>query len=169
MNSYSLSLSSSTISSVEIRNEILLDDHTNLIVSLSGLSESIIPVYVRFDWGDGDQETITNLVYKNYREDSIIPEILYGKFSYIISNTFSHTYYPSPSARYKSLSAQIYVEYVDGHYCWFVQPIKIVTRDYFEAIYDIKLINTNILPISSNIKQHQFSVDAGGFLIETTQ
>lgn len=166
MNSYVLSLSSNATSAVQINSEVIFDDLTTLRINLSGLTESFIPIYLRLDWGDGVSETLNNSLYKVYREESILNEIIYGKFSSILNEDYLHTYYPSATARYKSLSAQIYLEYADGQFTWFVQPIKIVTRDYFESIYDIKLINSNMLPISSNNKQQHFSIDAGGFLIE---
>lgn len=166
MNSYTLSLSSNATSAVEIRPEIIFDDHTTLRINLSGLTEAFVPIYLKLDWGDGVSEFVNNSLYKVYREDSILNEVIYGKFSSVLNEDYLHAYYPSASARYKLLSAQVYMEYSDGESSWFVQPIKIITRDYFESIYDIRLIDTNILPISSNNKQQHFSIDAGGFLIE---
>jgi hypothetical protein len=166
MNSYVLSLSSNATSAVEIRPLVTFDDHTTLRVNLSGLTEAFVPVYLKLDWGDGQSETINNSLYKVYREESILNEVIYGKFSSVLNEDYLHSYYPSSSARYKCLSAQVYLEYADGNSSWFVQPIKIVTRDYFESIYDIRLIDTNLLPLSTNNKQQRFSVDAGGFLIE---
>lgn len=166
MNSYVLSLSSNSTSAVEVKQEITFDDYTTLRINLSGLTESFVPIYLKLDWGDGVDEIINNSLYKVYREDSILNEVIYGKFSSVLNEDYLHSYYPSASARYKSLSAQIYVEYADGQFSWFVQPIKIVTRDYFESIYDIRLISTNLLPLSTNNKQQHFSIDSGGFLIE---
>ena len=168
MNSYVLSLSSNSTSAVQIKSEVVFDDLTTLRVNLSGLTESFVPIYLKLDWGDGASEIINNSLYKVYREESILNEVIYGKFSSVLNEDYYHTYYPSATARYKSLSAQVYVEYANGQYSWFVQPISIVTRDYFESIGDIKLISTNLLPLSTNNKQQQFAVDSGGFLIEMT-
>jgi hypothetical protein len=159
-------LSSVATSAVEIKSEATFDDFTTLHISLSGLTEIFVPIYLKIDWGDGENESFSNTLHKVYRKDSILNEVMYGKFSSIFSGEYAHTYYPSSTARYKNLSAQIYVEYSDGSFSWFVQPIKIVTRDYFESIYDIKMLDTNILPVSSNRKIHHFSIDEGGFLIE---
>jgi len=163
MNSYTLSLSSNATSAVEFRSEITFDDHTTLRINLSGLTESFVPIYLNLDWGDGTTEFFNNSLYKVYREDSILNEVIYGKFSSVLNEDYLHSYYPSASARYKLLSAQVYMEYSDGAFSWFVQPIKIVTRDYFESIYDIKLIDTNILPLSTNNKQQHFPVYAFPF------
>lgn len=166
MNFYTLSLSSNATSAVQVKSEITFDDHTTLRINLSGVTEQFVPVYLKLDWGDGQSELINNSLYKVYREESILNEVIYGKFSSVLNEDYAHAYYPSASARYKSLTAQVYLEYVDGNASWFVQPIKIITQDYFESIYDIKLIDTNILPLSSNSKQQRFSIDSGGFLIE---
>lgn len=167
MNSYYLSITSNSTSARELKSEVIFDDFTALNISLSGLTESFVPIFLNIDWGDGNSQIFDNSLHKVYREDSIFNEVLFGKFSSIYNRDYQHAYYPSASARYKSLTAQIYVEYANGQYSWFIQPISIVTRDYFESIYDIKLINTNILPVSSNRKQQHFSIDSGGFLIET--
>jgi hypothetical protein len=166
MNSYTLNLSTNSSSTTQIKSEVTFDDFTTLSINLSGLIETYIPIYLKIDWGDGLDDVYNNSVYKIYRQDSILNEVMYGKFSSIFNTVYTHSYYPSASARYKLLSAQVYVEYSNGQSSWFVQPIKIVTRDYFESIYDIKLINADILPLSSNDKHYQFSVDSGGFLIE---
>lgn len=169
MNYYTLSVASTATSAVEIKPEVVFDDHTTLIINLSGATETFIPIYLKLDWGDGENEVISNSLYKVYREESILTEVIYGKFSSILNNSYMHAYYPSTSARYKSLSAQVYIEYSNGNFSWFVQPIKIITRDYFESIYNMKLLNTTILPIVGNTKQQHFAIDTGGFLIETSQ
>lgn len=166
MNNQYISLSSNSVSSVETLSEIELDDLTTINLNLSGINERFIPLYMTIDWGDEDQETFDNSIFKTYRSDSIFPEILYGKFSSLLSETYSHIYYPSDTTLYNKLTAQVYIDYSNGDYTWIKIPLKIRNRDYFESIYDIDLINTNILPSTSNKKQHQFIIDEGGFLIE---
>ena len=167
MNTETIYLSSVSTSATNITDEVVLYDYTTVDISLSAVTEGYIPTYLKVDWGDGDSQVYNNSVYKTYREMSIFNEVLYGKYSSIFAETLQHTYYPSVSARYKSLSAQVLIEYSDGNYSWFVIPIKIVTGDYFETILDVKHIGMNVLPLSSNMKLHTFSVDAGGFLIES--
>lgn len=166
MNNYYLNLSSNNSSTISKLSEIELNDLTTLNISLSGLVETPYPLYLAIDWGDGTSEKYENTIFKNYRTSNIIPEILYGKFSSIFQNIYQHTYKPSTTTLYKKLTAQCYVEYSDSTYTWFLLPIEIRSYGYFEAVGDMRLYNTNILPLTSNGKQHQFITDKGGFLVE---
>lgn len=167
MNTQTIFLSSDNTYSISTESQYVLYDHSTVTINISGITEEFIPTYLKIDWGDGSTDTYNNSLYKNYREVSILNEVLYGKYSSIFAETINHIYYPSSSARYKSLSAQVLIEYSDGNYSWFVIPIKIITGDYFETIFDLKHVGVNLLPLSANTKLHTFSTDAGGFLIES--
>lgn len=167
MNTHTIFLSSSTTSTVLTASELVLFDNTTIYLNLSGITEEYIPTYLKIDWGDGEQDTINNSIYKNYRTDSILYEVQFGKYSSLFSEEVKHVYYPSVSGRYKSLSAQVLIEYSNGDYTYFLIPIKIITADYFESVYDIKHIGVNMIPVSSNTKLHTFSIDKGGFMIES--
>lgn len=167
MNSYSISLSSNSPEYTFVNDELYMEDFTSLTLNLSAIDESLTPLYLKIDWGDGVLDVFDNELYKNYRESSIFPELLAGKFSSLLQNTYTHEYYPSSNSLYKSVSAQILLEYCDGSINWFILPLKIRTYDYFESIYDIKLVNTNILPESGNPKEHQFITSKDGFVIES--
>jgi len=167
MNTKSLYFSTSATSVSSTLPEIKLNDLTSVTITLSGISEIQAPLFLTINWGDGEIVRYQSSFTKDYRVDSIIPEILYNKFSSLLSNDQVHVYYPSISARYKKLSAEINIEYVNGDICSIIQPIKIITSDYFESIGDMKHIYTNILQLSGNNKQFLFSVDKGGFLIES--
>jgi len=116
---------------------------------------------VIIDWGDTPPEVydISNI----YNSSNII----LTSTSQPLLGTYTHEYFPSSYALYKSLFAQILVNYSNGNYCWFIIPIKIRTYDYFESIYDMTLINTNILPSERNLKEHQFITAVGGYSLET--
>lgn len=167
MNTTTLYFSTSTSAVSSILPEIKLYDLTSVNISLSGIFEGALPLFLTINWGDGETLRLQGSFTKDYRVESIIPEILYNKFSSLLSNDRNHLYYPSTFARYKKLSAEINIEYINGDICSIIQPIKIITADYFESIGDIKHIHTNILQVSGNNKQYIFSVDKGGFLIES--
>lgn len=161
MNKHTITLSSSSSSHVETLSTIQFDDHTELTVDLSQISERIIPIYVKMNWGDGNEEQYdTNNIYS---KDGVVNPL---KFSPLLSQTYNHEYFPSETSLYKSLSAQFLVEFSDGNYCWFVQPIEIKTYDYFESIEDLKILNFNILPDELNSKEYQFKTKKDGYLIE---
>ena len=165
MNSYTISLSSNTLSTMNISDEISFYDLTTLTINLSGITEEKYPLFLKIDWGDGNSEFHDNTIFKNYRKSSIIPEILYSKFSSVLKS-YEHVYKPSETHLYKQLSAQVYIEYGTQQYNWFIIPIQIRNNGYFDAVGGLKLINTNLLPTENNNKQYQFLTDEGGFLIE---
>lgn len=167
MNIKTISFSTSATSISSTASELKLNDLTSLTINLSGIVETQLPLFLTINWGDGHLERFQSSFTKDYRVESIIPEILYNKLSSLLSNTRTHLYYPSISARYKKLSAEINIEYINGDVCSIIQPINIVTSDYFESIGDMKHIHTNILQVPGNNKQFIFSVDKGGFLIES--
>jgi len=167
MNTLDLSYYTTTPAVTAIEAEQNLYDLTTVNLTLSRISEQIIPLYLTINWGDGNIEYFDNTLYRNYRTESIFNEVLYNVRSSVLLNVASHTYYPSVSARFKQLSAEILIQYIDGLVCSIVQPFKITTGDYFETVGDMKHLKTNILPTDTNKKQFVFSVDRGGFLIES--
>jgi hypothetical protein len=161
MISYSLSLSSNITEYIYKSSELQFDDLTQLNISVNNLSEKNLPLYLKIDWGDGNSEIFDNDLYVKSRD-----KINIFNYSPLFTETFTHEYYPSATSLYKSLTAQVFVNYSNGDNSWFIIPIKIRTYDYFESIYNMTLINTNILPLSTNDKQHQFITDKDGFTIE---
>ena len=144
-----------------------LDDLTTVAFVLSGITEEFTPTTMTISWGDGSVNNFDNSVFKNYREVSIFGEVLYGNFSSLFAVDYLHSYAPSVSARFKSLSAEIMIEYSNGDVTSIIQPLRVLSEDYYETIGDVTLINTNILPLSSNPKQHMLVAEIDGYLIET--
>lgn len=160
MTNYPLILSSNNPAYVEILPLLNMDDHSTLIVDLTLINEDIPPTNIQFDWGDGNIE--------NFDVNSIEPiGINIFKLSPLLKDGYIHIYYPSETALYKSLSAQILIHYCNGQYAWFIQPIKIRTFDYFESIGDMDLVNTTILP-SNNTKEYQLLTHKNQYAIELT-
>ncbi len=166
MNIRTITLSSNTTNYTQILDTLNLEDLTTLNVVLSGVVESYIPLGMDVDWGDGKVIHFDNNTYKNYRTQSIINEVLYGKVSSIFQNEYNNVYYPPEHTLFKNLSAQFYIKYSNGDRAWFIIPIEIRSYDYFEAIYDMKIIDTTILPLTSNNKKHTFATEKDGYIIE---
>jgi hypothetical protein len=162
MNTSILALSSSSTNQTEQVSLISMDDNTIFTIDLSDITETVLPTYVKIDWGDGVVEDFNeNNIYDKSRENINI-----FKFSPLLTNLYKHEYTPSSTSLYKNLSAQVLINYSNGDMSWFVIPIQIRTYDYFEAVGDVKLVNTNILPISDNTKEHQLITTNGKFMIE---
>ncbi len=161
MNTYNLSLSSNSPSYIQTVNELEFDDYTKLTIDLSSIDETFLPMYLKIDWGFGNPILFDNNVY---REGNNLINVV--KYSPILTDTYSYEYYPSSTALYKSLSAQVLIRYVNGDVSWIVIPIKIRTYGYSESIGDLTLINTNILPVEDNLSEHQLKTSVGGYVID---
>lgn len=161
MNSYSISLSSNTTSMVKHLSTLKFDDFTQLSIDISNISEKILPMYITIDWGDGKElEIYDNNIYVKGRVNNPL------KLSPVLLRSYNYNYYPSSHALYKSLSAQVLINYINGDESWFVIPIQIRTYDYLESLGDLKLLNTNILPISGNPVEYQLMATKNNQIIE---
>ena len=159
MNIINISLSSNNQQYISTLNTVLIYDHTNFIINLDNIYNKIVPIYMSIDWGDGSD-------IKNYDNDLSMSNRVDVTLGTLFKTTYGHQYYPSPTSLYRNLTAQVYIEYCDGLYNWFTIPLKIRTSDYFESIYDMELIHTNIIPTSNNPKEHQFLTNVGNYCIE---
>lgn len=160
MNTHTLTLTSLSSTAVQYLSTIDLIDHTKLTIDISGLDNDFIPLYLKIHWGEGDTELFDNdiLYYRNELGNLLFEPILDG--------TYTHEYYPSETALYKLLSAQVFLKYTNEGFYYALIPIQIKTKDYFESIGDMDLINTNILPTENSPSEHQFKTSADGYIIE---
>lgn len=161
MNSISISLSSDDTQYVLKKDTVVMYDHTALSIDIEDIYSEILPIYIIIDWGDGLKEEYDNDLSLANRVDTNL-----FKTGTLLNVIYDHIYYPSATSLYKNLSAQIYVEYCNGEFNWFIIPIEIRTDDYFESIYDLNLVHTNILPLENNPKEHQFLTTEGNYCIE---
>lgn len=157
-----ITLSSTSSTTTELLDSLVFEDNTSLIISMDYVYEQISPVYIKIDWGDG----VTEIFDKSDSFTVDRTKVNIFKFSTLLAVPYTHEYLPSSTSLYKNLSAQILIEYTNGDVSWFIQPITIRTYDYFESIGDLTLINTNILPVEGNHKQHQLATSVGNYLIE---
>jgi hypothetical protein len=120
-----------------------------------------IPVYLKIDWGDGVTELFDNDIFHNL--DVYNSPVVGNK---LLTDLYTHVCYPSTTSLYKSFNVQVLIVYNDSNYNLFTIPITIRTYDYFETIYDINLINVNILPTSTNSKEFQLITKKDNSIIE---
>jgi hypothetical protein len=165
MNTYKLTLFSNNINGDEILSEILLYDKTTLSISLSGLSEEIPPLMVKVFWGDGSENIIINEPIKRYKIDSIIPEILGGKFSKIYTQSLDHVYEPSSDSLYLNLSASIIVIYPLNNNKSFILPIKIRKNDFIENFGEVNIVGSSFTEDMK--KEYQFSSEINNMVFES--
>jgi len=161
MNSYTLTLSSPKPDYTHIVDVLNFEDYTKLRIDISNLSEKIIPINLKVDWGDGNSELYDNDIFVNSRD-----QVNIFRVSPLLTKIYEKDYFPSSTALYKNLTAQISVNYSNGDVGWFIIPIAIRSYDYFESIYDLKTYNCNILPISANSSEYQFITHIGKYVVE---
>ncbi len=161
MNTYTLNLSSPTSAYIAYLPELEVDDFTRLTLDLSDINETILPVYLKIDWGFGETVLYDNNIYKSGSN-----QINIVRYSPLLTDTYSNDYYPSETALYKSLSSQVLIRYSNGDITYMVIPIRIRTYGYSESIGDLTLINTNILPIESNVSEHQLKTSVDGYILD---
>ncbi len=161
MNLYTLNLSSNSTSHIAHIEQLEFDDFTRLTLDLSDIVEPVLPVYVKIDWGIGDSVLYDNNIYRTGSN-----QINIVRYSPILTDTYSNDYYPSETALYKSLSGQVLIRYSNGDITYIVIPIRIRTYGYSESIGDLTLINTNILPIETNVSEHQLKTAVDGYILD---
>jgi hypothetical protein len=167
MNTKSIVLSTNSSSYVEVMDTLILNDATTLTVFLGDVYEDVLPLSLKINWGDDNILYYDNDLYKNYRNESVINEIIYGKFSKLLQQEYSFDYYPSTTHTYKKTKVQFLIEYTNNNKSLITLPIEIRSSDYFESVGDIKMISTHVIP-EDNIKLHKFITDKYNYRVETS-
>ena len=148
---YNLSAADSNI--MLIKEPLIFKGSTSLNFILTGIVEEENEVLaIHIDWGDGTPKQIIqkDLIF-DYREQSILNEIIYGKIRGRITTTYAHTFYNnSLSSHNISLTSQFLLSFNNGVYINFVQPISIFTNSYYDEIGDLNILNTQIIATSAN-------------------
>lgn len=150
MNTYTIYLSSNSTSYTQQLSTELFEDESQLTLNLERLFNDVIPIYVKINWGDGNEEVQHNNIYSEQYSNVL----LFNTYNPVFIDPYPHVYYPSETSTYKLLSAQISVSYSDGNYSYFVVPVQIRTYGMAESLGEIHLTNTNI---SENLLELQLN------------
>ena len=141
MNTHTLSISSTKddIDSIVTLDQVELFDFTEVTLDISNIYTEIFPTYVSINWGDGSEVLNPDIkIYRDYRTESIFPEIQKGVTPVTFSNNYKHKYYPSTFALKKSLTFKINIGYVTGETLRLSVPIIINSQSYYENVDDIE-------------------------------
>lgn len=125
---------------------------TNVIYRLSDIVEtSNFALYLDIDWGDATPITNrTRPITVDYREASIIDEIVYNRPLGSILIKEEHVYYNTTSDFIASATTQMLITYRDTSTLRIIQPVRIFQASYYDEIGDIDILSAQILPLSSN-------------------
>ena len=169
MNTYNISLSTTTTSLTSNYDTINLFDQTEVSIDISNIFSEVFPYYVVFDWGDGSEVLEPEIkTFINYRTESIIDEIAKGVSPPFLNTNYKHIYYPSPNSLVKSLTLKIGIQYTTGEITQFNIPIDIRTEGYYENIRDVKLEGVQIINNVNLDTTLQLRTEIDNYIIETT-
>ena len=146
MNTYTFSISTTTVGQSKVYSTIDLFDITKFALNLIDVYTDTFPNYVGIDWGDGTPVLEPDVsVFRNYRKDSIYPEVRKGVAPKYIADDYEHIYEPSSYALKKSVVLKVNIGYVTGQTTTLSAPINIRTQGYYETVEDMDLIGLDLL------------------------
>ncbi len=169
MNTYTLSISSTKedIDSEVTLNQIDLFDLTEVTLDISNIYTEIFPTYVSINWGDGSEVLNPDIkIYRDYRNESIFPEVQKGVTPVTFSNNYKHKYYPSSYALKKSLTFKMNVGYVTGETLRLNIPVVVNSQSYYENVDDIDIIGVDLLNDSNNSSRVTFLTKKNNYLVQ---
>jgi len=169
MNTFTLSISSTK---EDIDSEVTLDqidlfDFTEVTLDISNIYTEIFPTYVSINWGDGSEVFNPDIkIYRDYRNESIFPEIQKGVTPVTFSDNYKHKYYPSSYALKKSLTFKMNVGYVTGETLRLNVPIIVNSQSYYENVDDIDIIGVDLLNDSNNTSRVTFLTKKNNYVVQ---
>ena len=169
MNTHTLSISSTKedIDSEITLNQIDLFDFTELTLDISNIYTEIFPTYVSINWGDGSDVFNPDIkIYRDYRNESIFPEVQKGVTPVTFSNNYTHKYYPSSYALKKSLTFKMNVGYVTGETLRLNVPIIVNSQSYYENVDDIDIIGVDLLNDSNNTSRVTLLTKKNNYVVQ---
>jgi hypothetical protein len=167
MNTHTIYLTSaSTVGSNELTTTELFD-LTEVTLDLSQVYSGVFPNYVGINWGDDsavEEPEIT--IYRNYRTDSIFPEVKDGASPVFFNKPYTHIFYPSETALKKEMTMRVNVGYITGTTYKFIIPFNVRTEGYFENINDLDLLNVSLLNNKDNRSIFTFLTKQDNYVIQ---
>ena len=150
-----------------ILDQIDLFDVTNFGIELTNAYSEIYPNYLSIDWGDGSVVEIPDIrIYRDYKTESIFPEINKGAAPVYLVKEYKHTYYPSTYTLNKAVTLKLNIGYVTGQTTQLSAPINIRTNSYFEAIEDMDLIGLDLLNNNYNSSRFTFVTKKDDYIVQ---
>ena len=169
MNTYTLSISTTKdeIDSQKILNSIELFDLTEFTLDLTNVYTELFPTYLSIDWGDGSETIQPDIkIYRDYKTESIFPELEKGVTPVTFSNDYVHKYYPSTYALKKSLVFKMNVGYITGETLQLSAPIVVNSQSYYENVDDIDIIGLDLLNGSNNSSRVSFLTKRNNYIVQ---
>ncbi len=169
MNTFNISLSTTTTELTSNQDTIDLFDQTQISINLTNVFSEVFPYYVAIDWGDGSDVFEPEIkTFIEYRTESILDEITKGVSPPFLNTTYTHIYYPSETSLVKQLTAKIGIQYTTGEITKINIPLSIRTEGYYENIGDVKLEDVQLLDNIGMDSELILRTEVDNYIIETT-
>ncbi len=93
MNTYTFSISTTSPDNEKTYSEINLFDQTNFTIDMTDVYSDVFPNYIAFNWGDNSPIEEPDIkIFRDYKTESIYPEILTNASPVFLNTTYSHIY-----------------------------------------------------------------------------
>tara|TARA_R100001129_G_scaffold161346_2_gene126235 strand:+ start:361 stop:900 length:540 start_codon:yes stop_codon:yes gene_type:complete len=170
MKTYTLSLStveSQIDSEIVISPVIDLFDATEVTLDLSGIYSDIFPNYISVDWGDKSPVFEPDIqIYRDYKNDSIFPELTGAIKPMFLDTPYKHNYYPSDYALNKSIVFKINIGYITGETTQLSAPINIRTESYYETVGDMDVLGVDLINTQNNSSRFTFVTKNEDYIVQ---
>jgi len=169
MNTYTFNISTTKI---QMNDEIVLGtlylyNATRVTLDISNVFSDIFPNYVSIDWGDMSQILEPDiLIYRDYRTQSIYPEIQKGTAPVTLTNIYKHDYFPSSYALKKNLTFKMNVGYVTGETTRLSAPVVINSESYYESIEDMEIVGLDLINDENNTSRVSFLTQKNNYIVQ---
>jgi len=169
MNTFTLSISSSNtdINRQIVQKTINLFDLTEMTLDISNVYTEIFPSYLSIDWGDGSPTIQPDIkIYRDYKTESIFPELQKGVTPVTFSTNYKHRYFPSSYALKKSLIFKLNVGYITGETMQLSAPVVVHSQGYYENVDDIDIIGLDLINDANNSSRISFLTKKNNYIVQ---
>jgi len=153
MNTFTLSVSSTKedMNTEQTLNQIDLFDFTEVTLDISNIYTETFPAYVTINWGDGSDVFNPDIkIFRDYRKESIFPELEKGATPVTFSTNYKHKYYPSSYALKKAIIFKMNIGYITGETLRVNVPMVINSQSYYENVDDLDIMGVDLLNDDNN-------------------
>jgi hypothetical protein len=168
MNTYTFSISTTSPDNEKTYSEINLFDQTNFTIDMTDVYSDVFPNYIAFNWGDNSPIEEPDIkIFRDYKTESIYPEILNNASPVFLNTTYSHIYYPSDFALKKSMTLRINIGYITGALTKLTVPVTVRAESYYDTIGDMEITGIDLLNDENNSSRFTFLTKKDNHLIQT--
>ena len=167
MNTYNFSISTTAVGESIDYPTLDLFDITKFTLNLVDVYTDTFPNYLAIDWGDGTAVLEPDVtIFRNYRKDSIYPEILFGIAPKYMADLYQHIYEPSSYALKKSVVFKVNIGYVTGQTTQITRPINIRTEGYYQSVEDMELVGLDLLNNKDNSSRFTLLTKKDDYIVQ---